>query len=164
MRPIVASIHAPSRYISTFLDELLSPFFNQVARTTTFTNGIDLVRALEKYRDNDFLLPSTLFITFDVTDLYTMMSREGALAALARLCAQHSNSGKTDNISVDTLLRLARIVLDINTFAYDDKYYQQIKGDAMGSPFTMVLAHIYMLEWETSLIINQTSQNELYSR
>ena len=164
MRPIVASIHAPSRYISTFLDELLSPFFNQVARTTTFTNGIDLVRALEKYRDNDFLLPSTLFITFDVTDLYTMIPREGALAALARFCAQHSNSGKIDNISVDTLLRLARIVLDTNTFAYNDKYYRQIKGGAMGSPFTMVLANIYMLEWETSLIINQTSQKELYGR
>ena len=157
-------MHAPSRYISSFLDELLSPLFDQVARRTTFTNGIDLVRALEKYRDNGFLLPTTLFITFDVTDLYTMIPRQGALAALARFCAQRSNSGKIENISVDTILRLARIVLDTNTFAYNDKYYRQIKGGAMGSPFTMVLANIYMLEWETSLIINQTSQKELYGR
>ena len=164
MRPIVASIHAPSRCVSTFLDSLLSPLFDQVARTTTFINGIDLVRALEKYRDNGFLLPTTLFITFDVTDLYTMIPRQGALTALARFCAQHSNSGKIENISVDTILRLARIVLDTNTFAYNDKYYRQIKGGAMGSPFTMVLANIYMFEWETSFINNQTSQNELYGR
>jgi len=164
VRPIVTSIHAPSRCISTFLDSLLSPLFYQVARTTTFINGIDLVRALEKYRDNGFLLPTTLFITFDVTDLYTMIPRQGALMALVRFCAQHSNSGKIENISVDTILRLARIVLDTNTFAYNDKYYRQIKGGAMGSPFTMVLANIYMFEWETSLINNQTSQNELYGQ
>ena len=81
MRPIVASIYAPSRCISSFLDDLLSPLFDQVARTTTFINGIDLVRALEKYRDNNFLLPITLFITFDMTDLYTMIPREGALVS-----------------------------------------------------------------------------------
>ena len=49
---------------------------------------------------------------------------------------------------MDTIIRPARIVLDTNTFAYNDKYYKQIKGGATGSPFTMVLANIYMLEWE----------------
>ena len=93
-----------------------------------------------------------------------MIPREGALAALARFCAQHSNSGKIQNISVHTILRLARIVLDTNTFAYNDKYYRQIKGGAMGSPFTMVLANIYMLKWETSLINHQASHSELYGR
>ena len=118
VRPIIASIQVTSRCISTFLNELLSPLFNQVAQTTTFINGIDLVRGLEQYRDSGSLLPTTVFITFDVTDLYTMILREGALAALARFCAQHSNSGKIENISMDTILRLARIVLNTNTFAY----------------------------------------------
>jgi hypothetical protein len=119
---------------------------------------------LEKYGDNGRLLPTTQFITFDVTDLYTMIPRDGALAALARFYAEHSNNGKIENISVDTIIRLARIVLDTNTFAYNDKYYKQLKGGAMGSPFTMVLANIYMLEWEQSLINDQTSQKELYGR
>ena len=148
----------------SFLDELLSPIFVQVAQTTTFINGIDLVRALEKYRDKGHLLPTTQFINFDVTDLYTMIPRDGALAALSRFCAKHSNNGKIANISVDTIVRLARIVLDTNTFAYNGKYYKQIKGGAIGSPFTMVLANIYMLEWKQSLIENQISQKELYGR
>ena len=93
-----------------------------------------------------------------------MIPRDGALAALSRFCTKHSNNGKIANISVDTIVRLARIVLDTNTFAYNDKYYKQIKGGAMGSPFTMVLANIYMLEWEQSLIEDQILQKELYGR
>ena len=93
-----------------------------------------------------------------------MIPRECALTAPARFCTQKSNNCKIDNISVDRILRLARIVLDINTFTYNVKYYRQIKGGAMGSPFTMVLANIYMLEWEKSLINDQTPQKELYAR
>ena len=93
-----------------------------------------------------------------------MIPRECALTAPSRFYAQKSNNCKIDNISVDRILRLARIVLDINTFASNDKYYRQIKGGAMGSRFTMVLANIYMLEWEKSLINDQTPQKELYAQ
>ena len=73
-----------------------------------------------------------------------MITREGALTALVRFCTRQSNSSKIENISVNTILRLARVVLDTNTFAYNDKYYRQIKGGAMGSPFTIVFANIYV--------------------
>ncbi|CAF4826156.1 unnamed protein product [Rotaria sp. Silwood1] len=52
-RPIVAAIHAPATQVSKFLNDLLAPVFLRVARETTFLNGIDLVRALEKYVAND---------------------------------------------------------------------------------------------------------------
>jgi hypothetical protein len=56
------------------------------------------------------------------------------------------------------------LVFDTNYFLYDNKYYRQIKGGAMGSPFTMTLANIYMLEWEQPLIELQLNQGELYGR
>jgi hypothetical protein len=125
---------------------------------------MDLVRQLENYRDQGHLLPSTQFVTFDVTDLYTMIPRNGALQALGRFLVQNLTKGKIGNISVDTILKLARLVLDTNYFAYDNKYYRQIKGGAMGSPFTMTLANVYMLEWEQPLIKSQLNQGELYGR
>ncbi|CAF5036569.1 unnamed protein product [Rotaria sp. Silwood1] len=39
-----------------------------------------------------------------------------------------------------------------------------IKGGAMGSPFTMVLANIYMLEWAQKLIQYQNRHHEIYGR
>ncbi|CAF4347667.1 unnamed protein product, partial [Rotaria sordida] len=48
--------------------------------------------------------------------------------------------------------------------AYKNKYYRQIKGGAMGSPFTMVLANIHMLEWEQKLMQHQNRHHEIYGR
>ena len=157
-------MNGPSTGVSHFLDQLLRPLFDRVAKDTTFVNGIDLVRQLEKYGDNGRLLSSTQFITFDVTDLYTMIPRNGSLEALGRFLVRHSIKGKVESLSIDTILKLARLVLDTNYFVYDNKYYRQIKGGTMGSPFTMTLANVYMLEWEQPLVESQLSQNELYGR
>ena len=157
-------MNGPTIGVSHFLDRLLRPLFDYVAKQTTFVNGIDLVRQLEKYRDSGHLMSTTQFITFDVTDLYTMIPRDGALAALGRFLNKYSVHGKIENLSVDTIMKLSRLVLDTNYFVYDEKYYRQIKGGAMGSPFTMTLANVYMLEWEQPLIDLQTSQDELYGR
>ena len=150
--------------ISHFLDRLLRPLFDHVARQTTFINGIDLVRQLEAYEQNDCLLPTTQFVTFDVTDLYTMIPRNGALETLGRFLVKTASNGKIGNLSVDTILKLARIVLDTNYFVYNNKYYRQIKGGAMGSAFTMTLANVYMLAWEQPLVELQMQQGELYGR
>ncbi|CAF4191590.1 unnamed protein product, partial [Rotaria sordida] len=78
----VTAIHAPATEISKFLNDLLAPIFLRVSRQTTFINGSDLVRALEKYVANGYLKPTTLFITFDVENLYTMIPRQGVLEVL----------------------------------------------------------------------------------
>ncbi|CAF3870391.1 unnamed protein product [Rotaria sp. Silwood1] len=164
VRPIVASINAPARKISAFLDELLTPIYNYVAKDVTFINGVDVIRKLKEYQEHGYLTTTTLFVIFDVADLYTMIPRNGAITALTRFCKKYSVNGKIGNIKIDTIIQLACVVLDTNSFAYKDKYYRQIKGGAMGSPFTMVLANIYMLEWEQKLIQHQQRHHEIYGR
>ncbi|CAF2793034.1 unnamed protein product [Rotaria sp. Silwood2] len=164
VRPIVASINAPARKISAFLDELLTPTYNYVTKDITFINGVDVIRKLKDYQEHGHLTSTTLFVIFDVADLYTMIPREGAIAALTRFCKKYSVHGKIGNVNIDTIIQLACVVLDTNSFAYRNKYYRQIKGGAMGSPFTMVLANIYMLEWEQKLIQHQQQYHEIYGR
>ena len=135
-----------------------------MARKTTYINGYDLIRALEKYASEGRLLPTTLFVTFDVTDLYTMIPRQGALEALMRFLVKHLHRGRIGTLSINDIMRMARLVLDTNYFAYKDKYYLQIRGGAMGSAFTMTLANIYMLEWEQPLVEQQQACDELYGR
>lgn len=144
VRPIIASINAPARQISNFLDKILTPIYNNVTKSTTFFNSIDLLRKLDIYIKHGYLTSSTLFVTFDVTDLYTMIPRDRALIVLTQFCEKYSIHGKIGNLTIDTIIRLARIVLDTNSFVYKDKYYRQIQGGAMGSPFTMILANIYI--------------------
>ncbi len=160
----MASIHAPATLASKFLNDLLAPIFLTVNRKHTFINDIDVIRQLEKYAAGGYLTSTTKFITIDVENLYTMIPREGALAALGRFCMKHSHQGKIGTFAIDNIMKMARLILDNNYFAYNNKYYRQIRGGAMGSAFTQVLSNIYMLEWEQDLIQHQLVHNEIYGR
>ncbi|CAF4046239.1 unnamed protein product [Rotaria sordida] len=89
VRSILASINAPARQISSFLDQLITPIYNYVTKDVTFINSIDLIRKLNEYQQQDYLTSTTLFVIFDVTDLYTMIPRDGAIAALTRFCEKY---------------------------------------------------------------------------
>lgn len=164
LRPIVASIHAPVTMTSKLLNDILAPIFLIVARESTFINDIDVIRRLEQYSNNGYFKTTTKFITLDVTDLYTMIPREGSLQALARFCMKHSHQGKIGTFAIDHIMKMARLILDTNCFVFNDIYYKQVRGGAMGSAFTQVLANIYMLEWEQELIQHQKDHCEIYGR
>jgi hypothetical protein len=136
----------------------------KVARKTTYINGFDLIRALEKYASEGRLLPTTLFVTFDMADLYTMIPRQGAVEARMRFLVQHLHRGQIGSLSINDIMRMARLVLDTNYFVYKDKYYLQMRGGVMGWAFTMTLANIYMWEWEQSFVEHQQACGELYGR
>jgi len=93
-----------------------------------------------------------------------MIPREGALHALMRFLEKNSHHGKIGTLSIDAIMRIARLILDTNYFAYGNKYYQQTRGDAMGSALTQVLANIYMYEWEQDLIKHQIVHKGTYGR
>ena len=93
-----------------------------------------------------------------------MIPRDRALLKLEQFLYKNANNGRINGMTIDTQMKMARLVLDTNCFAFENKYYQQIRGEAMGSPLTMTLANIYMLEWEQSLIEHQKLHNELYGR
>ncbi len=67
-------------------------------------------------------------------------------------------------MSIEAIESLARIVLTENVFIYENKYYRQVIGGAMGSPFTLTLANIFMWDWEQELVEHQRNSNELYGR
>jgi hypothetical protein len=129
--------------------------FDRVTKQTTFINGIHFVQRMELYRDLGHLSPTTNFITFDVADLYIMIPRDGALIALQQFLRKHTRNDRINGMSIDKIMKMARLVLDTNCFVFGGKYYQQIRGGAMGSPSTMTLANIYMLKWEQLLIEHQ---------
>ena len=65
----------------------------------------------------------------DVTALYTNIPHGDGLQALRFFLEQRP----TPDPPTDTLIRLAELVLTLNTFEFNGNYYQQIKGVAMGT-------------------------------
>jgi hypothetical protein len=145
------------------LDRLIQPLFDQHVKETTIIDGVDLIRRLQEYVHLGLLKPTTHLCTFNITDLYTMLPQEESISILKKFLL-HFNHTHVHGMSIEAIEQLARIVLTENVFIYENKYYRQVIGDAMGSPFTLTLANIFMWNWEQELVENQRNSNELYGR
>ena len=156
-------MHAATTGISKFLDQLIRPLFDRYVRQTTIVDGVDLLDKLGQYARKRYLTPSTLFVTFDITNLYTMLPQEESLKILDEFLREH-HCEIINGISIETILELARVVLENNAFVYDKKFYRQIIGGAMGSAFTLTLANIFMWKWEKQAILEKLPTHELYGR
>jgi hypothetical protein len=109
------------------------------------------------------LKPSTLFCTFDIRNLYTMLPQDESLNILIKFLHVHGYR-KVKGIALDTIRKLASIVLKENFFVYGKKIYQQTMGGAMGSSFTLTLANIFMWEWQKEFVRRQDMTGEFYGR
>lgn len=163
MRPIISSIRAPTTGISRVLDQLIRPIYEEKVEATTILDGVDLITRLEMYASQGRLKPSTRFCTFDITDLYTMLPQKEALDILEKFLT-HFGYNEVGGIPIPAIRRLAELVLTENVFVYDKKYYRQILGGAMGSPFTLTLANIFMWDWEKRITKEQGEAGEIYGR
>lgn len=163
MRPITSSKYGPTTKISKSLDQSIRPLFYKYCRHTTFVDGADVVDRLEKYAQGGHLKSSTLFITFDITNLYTMLPQEESLKILREFLLEH-HCKNVNRMGIDAIEKLAHLVLKENVFVHDNKFYRQIIGGAMGSPFTLTLANIFMWKWEKQAILSKLPSHEVYGR
>ncbi|CAF4271167.1 unnamed protein product, partial [Rotaria sordida] len=163
VRPIESTIHSSTRNISQFLDKIIRPIFDEKCASTTIIDGTSLIKELLKYIKKGLLKPTTLFCTFDIRNLYTMLPQDEALDILVEFL-QFYGYTKVKGINLETIRELAAIVLKENVFVYGKKIYKQVLGGAMGSSFTLTLANIFMWKWQKELVRRQDMTGEFYGR
>ncbi|CAF1393904.1 unnamed protein product, partial [Rotaria magnacalcarata] len=163
VRPIESTIHAATTKISKFLDKILRPVFDDKCKDTIIIDGASLITELSKYNKKDLLKSTTLFCTFDIRNLYTMLPQEQTLDILMTFLHVHGYR-KVKGISIDTIKKLASIVLKDNVFAYGKKIYKQTTGGAMDSSLTLTLANIFMAKWQKNIVEEQNKTSEFYGR
>lgn len=132
-----------TKNIADFLDQHIRPIFDRECHSTIVIDGAQLIDELHSYMQRGRLLPSTLFCTFDIRNLYTMLPQEEALDTLLTFLQLHGYT-HIEKINLTTIRKFAALVLQQNVFVYGKKIYQQTLGGAMGSSFTLTLANIYM--------------------
>ncbi|CAF3467602.1 unnamed protein product [Rotaria socialis] len=163
LRPIMNTIHAATTGISRFLDQSIRPLFDKHAQPRPIIDGGHLLRQLEQYVRNGHLKPTTLFCTADITNLYTMLPQDESLKILKEFLLEHHYE-KVQGIPIGVILQLADLVLKETAFVDGNKFYRQIIGGAMGSPFTLTLANIFMWNWEKNAICDAIGPHEIYGR
>ena len=125
-RPIVSACSCPTELISKYLDSILKPIVSNLPTYIKDTNHC--LQLVDSFRF-DNISQSRLLFTMDVKSLYTVIPNHDGLKALQHFLDRRDKKEPSTN----TLLRLAELVLSLNAFSYDDKYYKQIGGVSMGT-------------------------------
>ena len=97
---------------------------------------------------NSFSFPvNSILATMDVWSLYTSIPNNEGIAATKKSCDSYSH--KTLPTKIITFLAL---ILTLNNFVLNSKFYLQIKGCAMGTICAPAYANIFMAEFEQKYI------------
>lgn len=143
-RPIISGNDGPTERISSFVDHILQPIAKSqrsyLKDTTDFINFIERTSLPEE----------TYLVSLDVSSLYTNIPQEEGIDTACR--AFENFYGDETPIPTLSLREILRLILQENSFEFNDKNYLQIHGTAMGTKMAVTFANIFMASVETEII------------
>lgn len=138
-RPIVAGTHSVFQNLAIFLDKILQ---TKVLTTASFL--LDTGDFLTKINNLNNLPSGAILCTMDVNSLYTAIPHTEGIA-----CIQETlDSMNLAPPMKQFLLTLLTIILTKNYFQYQESYYIQLQGTAMGSNVAPTYANLFMDKFE----------------
>ena len=142
-RPVISNCSTATENISAYLDSHLDPLISKIPSVLE-----DSREFLEKLSKLGKLPENAIMVTFDVVGLYSNIPHEEGLEALKFYLEQREDK----SVTTQSLLDLARIVLENNYFGFGDDMYHQILGTAMGTKFAPKYANMFMGQLEHRLL------------
>ena len=141
LRPLCSTIGTPTYAVSTLLDIKLQPYLHHISTYIQSSTAI-IIELHNKTFPKD-----CAFLVADIESLYpSIPTKEGILKLKQHLERHYHNS-----IDTQLILYLAEWVLTNNMLTFNGEYYIQISGTAMGTPFAVTYACIYLAELEYEL-------------
>ena len=135
-RPVISNGGYYTENISSFLDYHLQPLSKKVESYIK-----DRIHFLKKLKELGSLPKNAILCTIDVVDLYPNIPHKEGLASITK----HLDNRENKEVTTDTLVELADIVLKNNYFQFLDKTFKQKWGTAIG---TNSLHHIPFCSWQ----------------
>jgi hypothetical protein len=104
-------------------------------------NNINLIEKLSniKIKENEIL------ISFDVVALFPSIPIEITIGFLK----EWLNELKIEDNKIKELINLTKLCMSQNVFQFNEKFYEQSTGTAMGNPLSPFLAEVFMSRFET---------------
>ena len=129
---------------------------------TYIKDTTDFIRKLEEIKvPNEALL-----VTLDIVSMYTNTPHDEATAAVGKALQQETscNDSKIKTPPTECMLDMLKIILQNNTFEFNDEFYKQICGCSMGSPASPEIADITFHETEIKIIHEHNNKIALWLR
>ena len=94
------------------------------------------------------LLPGECLSSYDVTVSFTSVPIDPVLNIIKDLLKQDDTLSKRTVISVQNITELLGFCLHNTYFSFQNRFYEQVEGAAMGSPVSQIVAKLYMEHFE----------------
>lgn len=125
-RPIVGGCEAPTQRLSALIEKLLSPIATKVK--TYIKDDWHFLRLLPATLDYN----ATTLYSVDISSLYTSITHDLGVEAIQYWINKHRNLIPS-RFNNDFIIHSLLFVLKNNNFTFDDVYYHQNNGTAMGT-------------------------------
>ena len=144
-RPIISGCGGPTVKLSQYADHLLKPLLKHIPSyvqdTTDFLHRI--------FSLNQDLPDNIILITFDVKSLYTNIPNDQGIQACVDML--NENNIITPELK-QSVIDILSLILNKNSFTFNNEHFLQIHGTAMGSPMAPTYANIFMAILERKLL------------
>ena len=146
LRPIVAGPVCPSDLV----DKLLKPYIKYIK--SYVRDDLDFLSKVSRKNDKKLLLT-----TFDVVGLYTNIPHNYGLEAINYWLDKFPET-LNSRFNKSFIIESTEFILQNNNMKFDDNYFKQIKGTAMGTIFAPTYATLTMGFFEIKFynICNET--------
>ena len=142
-RPVISNCGFYTENISLFLEFHIQPLAQKVKSYIK-----DTYHFVRKIKELGQLLEGTILCTIDVFGLYPNILHDEDLAFLKDFL----DSRVDKQVTTDSLIELAELVLKNNIFEFSDKTYKQIRGTAIGTKFAPPYAILFMAALEEKIL------------
>ncbi|XP_071171038.1 uncharacterized protein [Mytilus edulis] len=136
IRPIIAGPSCSTQRLSNLLDILLKPLCIKVP--SFVRDDMDFLNYIP-----DRVPLDTILVSFDVISLYTNIPHELGLKAVQYWLEKYLDE-IPERFSNDFIIKGLKLILENNYFQFNDTYYLQIKGTAMGTKVAPTYATLVM--------------------
>ena len=102
--------------------------------------------------------------SYDVTALFTSIPVPSALDIIRSKLEQDADLSTRTSMTADNILELLGFYLNNTYFVFQEVFYEQTKGAAMGSPISTIVANIFMEAFENRAITTALHPPRIWKR
>ena len=151
-RTILTNVNTESQGISRMIDHILQPHVRSM--NSYIRDSIDFIN---KIRQTE-IPKEALLVTMDVTSLYTNIPHQLIRDTVTKKLNQ------TPNPINSYFLRMLDNILEYNEFPFENKFYHQVCGVAMGASCSPALANLAFEEIEDRVLQNHPKKPTCFMR
>ena len=156
MRPILSMVQTAQYDIAKFLDFKLKPLISEKYACRDSFEFVNFISNYELSNKNEFM------VSFDVTSLFTNVP----LNETINLCCEiwKNNFLEHKNLNEVAFRELLTFATSNINFLFNNQWYKQVDGVAMGSPLAPTLASIFLSKIEENIDLFSGYKPLVYKR